>query len=264
MLALWKESYNKPRQSVKKQRHHFANKGLYCQSYGFSSSHVWMWELDHEEGWTPNNCTFWIVVKTLESPLDSKEIKLVNPKGNQPWIFTGRTDAKAEAPVLWPPDVKSHLMSRANSLEKTLMLGKSEGKRRRGRQRMRWSSSITDSMEMNLNTLWETVENRGPLPTEELDTQRVRHSDWTTTTKHYSNIKTRERPCETMKVWNNISHKCICRFFIEIWVIKYAWIWVIKSILYNDTCIPCSREIYFRYAILVQHWKIILCNLQHQ
>ena len=68
-------------------------------------------------------------------------------------------------------------MSRANSLEKTLMLGKSEGKRRRGRQRMRWSSSITDSMEMNLNTLWETVENRGPLPTEELDTQRVRHSD---------------------------------------------------------------------------------------
>ena len=150
----------KPRQSVKKQRHHFANKGLYCQSYGFSSSHVWMRELDHEEGWTTNSCAFWIVVKTLESPLDSKEIKPVNPKGNQPWIFTGRTDAKAEAAVLWPPDVKSHLMSRANSLEKTLMLGKIEGKRRRGWQRTRWFDSITNSMHMHLSKLQEIVKDR--------------------------------------------------------------------------------------------------------
>ena len=104
------------------------------------------------ESWTMKKAehqrigAFWIVVKTLEGPLDSKEIKPVNPKRNQPWIFIGWTDAKAEAPVLWPRDVKSYLMSRANSLEKTLMLGKIEGKRRRGRQRMRWSSSITDSM----------------------------------------------------------------------------------------------------------------------
>ena len=98
-------------QHIKKQRHNFASKGLYSQSYGFSSSHVKMWGLDHREGWVPNNLCFQIVVleKTLESPLDSKEIKPVNPKGNQLWIFPGRTDAEAEAPILWPPDVKSQL-----------------------------------------------------------------------------------------------------------------------------------------------------------
>ena len=94
---------------VLKQRHHFADKGLYSQSYGFSSSRVWMWELDHKEGWAPKNLYFQTVVleKTLESPLDSKEIKPVNLKGNQPWIFIGRTDA--EVPMFWPPDVKSRL-----------------------------------------------------------------------------------------------------------------------------------------------------------
>ena len=109
MLALWKKSYDKPRQHIKMQRHHFANKGLYSQSCGYSSSHVWMWELDRKEGWALKNWCFWILVleKTLESPLDSKEIKLVIPKGNQPWIFIGRTDVEAEAPVLWPPDAKS-------------------------------------------------------------------------------------------------------------------------------------------------------------
>ena len=104
-------SYDKPRQCIKKQRYHFADKGLYSQSYGFSSSHVWMWELDHIEGWVLKNWCFQTAVldKTLESPLDSKEIKPVNPKGNQPWIFIGRTDAEAEAPIFWPPDAKSQL-----------------------------------------------------------------------------------------------------------------------------------------------------------
>ena len=112
MLAPWKESYDKPRQSIKKQRHHFINKGSSSQTYGFSNSHVWMWELDHEEGWALKNWCFWTVVleKTLESPLDSKEIKPVNPKANQSWIFIGRTDAEAEAPILWPPDAKSWLI----------------------------------------------------------------------------------------------------------------------------------------------------------
>ena len=96
------ESYNKPRQCIKKQRQHFADQGPYNQSYGFSNSHVQMWELDHKEGWVPKHWSFWIVVleKTLESPLDCKEIKLVNPKGNQSWILIERTDA--EAPILWP------------------------------------------------------------------------------------------------------------------------------------------------------------------
>ena len=98
--------------SILKSRDYFANKGLYSQSYGFSSSHLWMWDLDHKEGWAPKNWCFWTVMleKTLESPLDCKEIQLVNPKGNQTWISIGRTDAEAEIPILWPPDAKSQLI----------------------------------------------------------------------------------------------------------------------------------------------------------
>jgi len=109
MVASWKKSYDQPRQHIKKQRHYFANKGLNRQSYGFSCGHVWMWELDYKESWAPKNWCFWTVVleKTLESPLDCKEIQPVHPKGNQPWIFIGRTDAEAETPVLWPPDAKN-------------------------------------------------------------------------------------------------------------------------------------------------------------
>ena len=101
---------DKPRQHIKKQRHYFANKGPSSQSFGFSSSHVWMWELDHKGSWEPKNWCFSIVLeKTLESPLDSKEIKPINPKWNQSSIFIGRTDAEAETPILWPPDVKNWL-----------------------------------------------------------------------------------------------------------------------------------------------------------
>ena len=108
-FAPWKNSYVKPRQYFKKQRHHFANKGLYSQSYGFSSSYVWMWELHHKEGWAQDNWHFLTVVleKTLESPLDSKDFKPVNPKGNQLWIFIGRSDPEAETPIRWPSDVKN-------------------------------------------------------------------------------------------------------------------------------------------------------------
>ena len=100
------KSYDKPRQHIKKQRHYFADRGPYSQSYDFSSSHVWMWDSDHKEDWTLKNRCFWTVVleKTLGSPSDCKEIKPVNPKGNQPWVFIGRTDAEAEVPTLWPPN----------------------------------------------------------------------------------------------------------------------------------------------------------------
>ena len=110
MLAPWKKSIYKPRQHIKKQRHYFAYKDLYSQSYGFSSSHVQMWELDNKKGWALKNWCLWTVVleETLESPLESKEIKPVNPKGNQSWIFIGRTGA--EAPILWPPDAKNWLI----------------------------------------------------------------------------------------------------------------------------------------------------------
>ena len=111
MLPPWKKSYDQPRQLIKKQRYYFANKGPYSQSYGFSSSHVWIWELDYKETRVLKNRCFWTVLeKTLESPLDCKEIKPVNPKGNQSWIFIGRADVEAETPILWPPDVKSWLI----------------------------------------------------------------------------------------------------------------------------------------------------------
>ena len=137
-----KESYDQPRQHIKKQRCYFANKGPSSQSFGFSSSHVWIWELDYQESWALKNWCFWTVVlqKTLESPLDCKEIQPVHPKGNQSWIFTGRADAEAETPVLW------HMMQTTNSLEKTLMLGKTEGRRRRGCQRVRWLDGMLQSM----------------------------------------------------------------------------------------------------------------------
>ena len=108
----WKKSYDQPRQHIKKQRHYFANKGPSSQGCGFSSGHIWMWELDYKESWAPKNWCFWTVVleKTLESPLDCKEIQSVHPKGNQSWIFTGRTDAEAETPILLPRDVKGWLI----------------------------------------------------------------------------------------------------------------------------------------------------------
>ena len=109
MLTPGKESYDQPREHIKKQRHHFVNKGPSSQGYGFSSSHVWMLELDYKESWMPKNWSFWTVVleKTLESPLDCKEIQPVHPKGDLSWVVTGRTDTEAETPILWPPVVKS-------------------------------------------------------------------------------------------------------------------------------------------------------------
>ena len=108
---LLRESYDQPRQHIKKQRHYFVNKGQSSQGYGFSSGHVWMWELDYKEGWVLKNWCFWTVVqKTLESPMDCKEIQQVHPKGDQSWLFIGRTDVEAETPIFWPPDAKSWLI----------------------------------------------------------------------------------------------------------------------------------------------------------
>ena len=111
------ESYDQPRQHIRKQRRYFANKGPSSQSYGFSSSHVWMWELDYKEIWALKNWWFWTVVleKTLKSPL---EIQPVHPKGNQSWICIGRTDAEAETAILWPPDVKNWLIWKAPEARK--------------------------------------------------------------------------------------------------------------------------------------------------
>ena len=145
MVICFKKSY---RQHIKKQRCYFANKDPSNQRYGFSNSHVWMWELDHKEDWLPKNRCFRTVVleKTLES-LDSKEIQPVHPKGNQSWIFIGRTVAETKALILWPPDVKSWFTAKdPNS-------GKDWGPRGEGGDRMRWLDSITDSTALNLSKL---------------------------------------------------------------------------------------------------------------
>ena len=143
---------------IKKQRYYFANKGLSSQGYGFSSGHVWMWELDCEESWAPKNWCFLTVVleKTLESPLDCKEIQPVHPKGDQSWVFIGKWkwshSVMSDSVTLWTEGLMlklklqyfGHLMRSVDSLEKTLMLGGIGGRRRRGRQRMRWLDGITD------------------------------------------------------------------------------------------------------------------------
>ena len=151
---------------------------VHSQSYGFSRSHIWMWELDQKEGRGLKDRCFWTVVleKTLDNPLDCKEIKPVNSKGNQPWIFIERTDTKLNLQYF------GHLMWKADSLEKTLMLEKIESIRRRGWQRTRWLDGITDPMDMNLSKLWEVTKDKKSwcAAIHRVAKGQTRLSDWTT------------------------------------------------------------------------------------
>ena len=156
MLTPWKKSYDQPRQHIKKQRHYFANKGPFSQGYGFSSGHVQLWDLDCEESWVPKNCCLWTVVleKTLESPLDCKEVQPVHSKGDQSWVFIGRTDDKPETPIRWPPHVKSWLIGKDPDAERDW------GQEAKGTTEDDMSDGITNSMDMNLGKLQELVMDR--------------------------------------------------------------------------------------------------------
>ena len=175
MLTPWKESYDQPRQHIKKQRHYFVNKRPFSQGYGFSSGHVWMWELDYKESWALKNWCFWTMVleKTLESPLNCKEIQPVHPKGDQSWVFIGSTDAEAEAPILWPPDEKSWLIWKVWCWERLRARGEGDDRGWDG-----WMVSPTQWtwIWVDCGSWWWTG---SPGVLRFMGSQRVRH-DWAT------------------------------------------------------------------------------------
>ena len=156
MLAPWEKNYDQSRQNIQKQRYYFADKGPSSLSYSFSNSHAWMWKLDYKESWTLKNWWFWTVVleKTLQHPPNCKKIELVNPNGNQPWTFFGRTDAEAEASILWQPDAKNWLIGKDPDA------GKDWRQEEKGPWRMRLLDNITDLMDMSFSKFCEVAMDR--------------------------------------------------------------------------------------------------------
>ena len=213
MLAPWKKSYDKPRQHIKKQAHYFANKGLYSQSCGFSSSHVRMWELDHKEGWVPKNWCFklWCWRRLLRVPWTARRSNQWILKEINPEYSLGGLMLKLKLQYF------GHLMQRVDSLEKTLMLGKIEGRRRRGWQRMRQLDGIIDSMDMNLSKLWEIVKDR---------------EAWCAVVHGVAKSQTRLRD------WT-MNKRPLCQVWVQISVppLKWPWTNLVASVNRDNNCI---------------------------
>ena len=181
----WKVG-NQPRQNVKNQRHYFTNKGPSSQSYGLSSSHIWMWVLDHKESWAPKNWCFWtVVLEKTESPLDCKEIQPVHPKGDHSWVFIGRTDAETETPKLWPPDVKSWLVWKDPDA------GKDWRWEEKGTTENEMVGCITDSMDISLSKFLGVGDGQGGLaccsPWGRKESDTTEQLNWT---DHFSLLST--------------------------------------------------------------------------
>ena len=198
---------------IKKQRHYFASKGLSSQGYGFSSGHVWMWELDCEESWALKNWCFWTVMleKTLESPLDCREIQPVHPKGDQPWVFIGRIDVEGETPILSPPHAKSWLIGKDPDS------GRDWGRRRRGQQRMRWLDDITDSMDMSLSKLPGMDRETWRAAIHEVTRSRTR-LNWTEPWDGRLYFWLRQGTLEDYLIWEKSMS-----FFLPLLSLKYLW-----------------------------------------
>ena len=249
MLTPWKESYDQPRQHIKKLRHYFANKGPSSQGYGFSSGHVWMWELDCEESWAPKNWCFWTVVleKILESPLDCKEVQPVHPKGDQSWVLNGRTDAKAETPILWPPHAKSWLIGKEPDA------GRDWGQEEKGTTRWhgwmglptRWTLVWVDSVS------WWWTGMPGMLWF--MGSQRVGH-DWATELK-WNDLKTTYM---TQK-GTTYKSKIYCKNRIHYYLQEYSKIVKVNICITMKGCVKASGP---RKARLLIAYKAVLQKSQ--
>ena len=251
-----------PRQYIKKQRHYFANKGPSSQGYGFSSSHVWIWELDCKESWAPKNWCFWTVVleNTLESPLESKEIQPVHPKGNQSWTFIGRTDAEAEIALLWPPDVKNWLIWKEPDAGKD---GEQEERGNRGWDGWMASPTQWTWVWVGFGSWWWTLR---PVVLQSMGSQsQTQLSDWT-----YLKV------IAVLHCWNLLFDMEICAFvlswfsdvhlFVILWTLTCQALLsmgIIKVRILEWIAMPSCREssqprdwIHVSYVSWIDRWVI--------